>query len=213
MLITKKHLFLFFALSFTLPILGQEKTKAVKVSWVPVRTGAAESPNYKLDDTFSWTFDVSPAFVLTNREKYNYQEFALTRTTIHSQKDSLAKWNQSSIGIRYEFGKLGIVLNHIFSIRLGGALEAFYSNSEINYTNSSPANERRRTTGLIPSFSPHLDVLLTDRIYFDVNPNLAIFKYSFELLQASSPTILFEQGTFSLDGGGFVVYIGVGYQF
>ena len=66
------------------------------------------------------------------------------------------------------------------------------------------------------SFSPHLDVRLSERLFIDLNPSVVLLTYYFEQTRTQNPTLPLraqKQGSFGLNAGGILWQMGVGYKF
>ncbi len=79
MLFAKKYFLLFIALLYISTVYSQENQTAIKISVNPLRSGAADFPNFTYEINESWTSLFSAGLLLMNKKKDYYQEFSLSR--------------------------------------------------------------------------------------------------------------------------------------
>lgn len=215
MLFTKKHLFLILTICYFLPLFGQEKQTAVKLSANLYRSGIANDPDFQREINKSNTAIFSVSVLFFNNRKFHYQEISLSRISHRKVQFQEGSTSQTVIGAKYEYGVLGKQLNNYFKFRYGGALDFYYGNNNYESNLSYVFPEEQTFSGVMLAFSPHLDFALSERFFIDLNPSLVLLNYYFEKNRTKNPTLpeeAQEQGSIGLDAGGLLLQIGVGYK-
>ncbi len=189
---------------------------SIKLSSSLFKNGIANNPEFFMNE-----IDKSPTSLFTagilflSIEKNSYQEIGLTNFSFNKEKQSSSEINQNTLGLRYEYGKLGRQFNNHFSFRYGAFLEFFYGNNDLTPTTTQGFPVEQKSTGVNLAFSPHLDIALSKRFFIDLNPSLVLISYYFEKIQTLDPTLpkrQQEQSSFNIDTGGLNVMVGVGYR-
>lgn len=216
MLFTKKHLFLILTICYFLPLFGQEKQTAVKLSANVFRGGVADYPNLSIiefDNGFDDLF--SAGVILFNNDKFRYQEISLSRVSHSTEEVNSSEITQTVLGLKYELGWQGKELSDYFKLRFGAALELFYGKNDLNPTTLQGFPIKQSVVGAMLAFSSHLDIILTEHLFIDFNPSIVLPAYYFEKNESLNPTLpqrAQTQSSFGLDLGGVLLQIGVGYK-
>ena len=130
--------------------------------------------------------------------------------------DETNQTTEQVYGIKYEAGRIGIETNDRMGLRFGAGLEFYYGNHKTEPLLTQIYPIETNTLGINVSFSPHLDIKLSEKFFIDFNPALMLVYNELEKNQTfnpSLPTSAQKQTTINLGTGGFVIQIGVGYIF
>ncbi|HFA48172.1 MAG TPA: hypothetical protein ENJ95_04050 [Bacteroidetes bacterium] len=215
MYFTKKHLFLIIALFSLHTAFGQQKTTALKLSGNFFRGGAANIPSFRFGIEQGPFSGLAPAIILTNEDKFNYHEIELSRVSFRSGENTFGKTEQRIFEARYEFGKSFWITGEKMKYRLGGSLGLYYGSSDFTPSTTSRFPVEESNFGVSLSFTPHLDIEITERLYVDINPSLLLLDYGIVNSQAHNPLLPERwqaQQFFELDAGGFLFRLGVAYK-
>ena len=188
----------------------------MKLKFNLYRGGAANEPDFLHGIDESITAFFSAGIVLFNDDKFRYQEIGISRVSIGEKKIINAKIEQTILAAKYEYGWLGKQFDDNFAIRLGGALELIHGKNHFTPTPIQEYPIEQKFNGAMLSFSPHLDVRLSERLFIDLNPSVVLLTYYFEQTRTQNPTLPLraqKQGSFGLNAGGILWQMGVGYKF
>lgn len=211
-----KYLFILLAIFYTTPIFSQEKEKIAKVSYTLFRADNADIPDFNAGIDHGTVSNFSFAYMTKNIEKLNYHEWAISRISNKKSTDEISKTTEQVYAFKYEAGKIGTEINDFMELRFGAALELYYGKSEFESLITSVFSTEKIAAGISITFSPHLDIDVSDRLFIDFNPALMLAYNEIETTRTFDPALPLEsqeQSTINLGTGGFVVQLGVGYKF